>query len=185
MKKLTRFLLLILAVMMVCTACAKPEPIRDAEITPMPAPEPEPTPEPTPEPVVFDEAAANARLEELITEGMKIDVSDFAGMPENMFAEEDEWNIHGTDQADREWLPNLPKELDKKIYDAVEPIVREFMEADTNGSYTAELEWEMNYETPNWQLIYTLLKGADSSEHHLTASHRIAIGARVVPPDKE
>ncbi|MBR4079444.1 MAG: M23 family metallopeptidase [Christensenellaceae bacterium] len=163
MKKLAKILMIILAAMLLFAACAKQESAAE-EVIPTPAPTPETTPEPTPEPVVFDETAASEQLEKLIAEGLRINAAVFEDIPDNMFAEENEWNIFGTKQDDREWLPKLPKALDRQIYDSVEPIVRTFMESGSDGAYSAELEWEMQYDTPNWQMIYTLLKGANSAE---------------------
>ena len=161
MKKLTNIILLILAAMLLCTACAGQEiPLQDDEPAAIPEAAPEITPEPMPEQPAFDSAAASERMKELISENLVIDISAAEGLPENMFAEEDEWNIFGSAQEQRAWLVNLPETVVSQIDHAQKTASMLFNEEYPEFSEFSSVIW-VNLQHPSWQYLYALTKGAD------------------------
>ena len=141
---------LLLALLLLISGCA---PI---QATPEPTPIPSPTPEPTPAPLDGD--ALCEELHTLWEQASAPIIGDY--LPENMFAQEDRWQIFGTDDEERAWLPVMAADIAAQLRQSMENA------ADDLGAHPQApiFTFAVQLDAPSWQLLLSLLQASSSPE---------------------
>ena len=141
---------LLLAILLLFVGCAPMQ--APIEPTPMPSPTPEPTP------AMLDGDALCEELHMLWGQASAPILEDH--LPENMFAEEDRWQIFGTDNEGRAWLPVLAADITAQLKQALESTVDELAAHPQAPTFTFAAETD----ALSWQLILSLLQAGGSTE---------------------
>ena len=146
----TKLPALLLALLLLISGCA---PI---QATPEPTPIPTPTPEPTPAPLDGD--ALCEELHTLWEQASAPIIGDY--LPENMFAQEERWQIFGTDDDDRAWLPAMAEDIAAQLKQALESAADQLAAHPQAPAFT----FAAGMDAPSWQLVFSLLQASSSPE---------------------
>jgi len=141
---------LLLAILLLFVGCAPMQ--SPIEPTPMPSPTPEPTP------AMLDGDALCEELHMLWEQAPAPILGDY--LPENMFAEEDRWQIFGTDNEGRAWLPIMAADITAQLKQALESTVDELAAHPQAPTFT----FAAGTDALSWQLVLSLLQASDSPE---------------------
>ena len=146
----TKLPALLLALLLLISGCA---PI---QATPEPTPIPSPTPEPTPAPLDGD--ALCEELHTLWEQASAPIIGDY--LPENMFAQEDRWQIFGTDDEERAWLPVMAADIAAQLKQALESAADRLADHPQAPAFT----FAAGMDAPSWQLVFSLLQASNNPE---------------------
>ena len=143
---------LLLALLLLMGGCgpvqSTPEPIA----TPLPTATPEPTP------AIWDGKALCGAFLQLWEQAAAPILGDY--LPENMFAQEQRWQIFGTDVDERAWLPVMAKDIEAQLYQTLESMANELSALPQAPAFTCEVQ----LDAPSWQLILSLIQASGSPE---------------------
>ncbi|MDO5112143.1 MAG: M23 family metallopeptidase [Clostridia bacterium] len=151
-------LLWLCALLLVCSACA-PSPAapsalsHPAQLAAPPSPTPLPTPLPTPGAVELADAFCA-----LWEAALHIDVSPF--LPATFFDAAAPWQIFGTPQEERVWLPAMQSAVAEQLASAAARATLAFEGA--HKDLTVDVEQSIT--EPSWQLLYALMQGCENAE---------------------
>jgi len=145
--KLPTLLLALMLLMVGCTPMQTP---------PEPTPPPSPTPEPTP--AMLNGDALCEELNMLWEQAAAPVLGDY--LPENMFAQEDRWQIFGTDDESRAWLPVMAADIAAQLKQTLESTVDELAAHPQAPAFT----FAADIDSPSWQLVFSLLQASGSPE---------------------
>ena len=142
--------ILLLALLLLMAGCTP------TQTVPEPTPMPSPTPEPTP--AIWDGDALCEALTGLWEQASVPTLGDY--LPDNMFAQEDRWQIFGTDDEDRAWLPVMAADIAAQLKQALDSAVDELAAHPQAPSFT----FAAQMDAPSWQLLFSLLQSSGSPE---------------------
>ncbi len=143
---------LFLALLLLIAGCAPMQNAAEPAITPTPAPTPEPTP------AVLSGEELCDEFHRLWAAAPAPDLAEY--LPENMFAAENRWQIFGTDDADRTWLPAMAAELDIQLAQMLGDIINQLAVHPMAPEFTCAAHGD----APSWQLLLALIQSAADAE---------------------
>lgn len=101
-------------------------------------------------------------------------------IPENMFSQNDPWQLFGTTLSEREWLPAMAEDIKLQLTQMLQSTAEELITSPQAPSFT----WEIQINAPSWQLLLTLLQAStsiDEAAAYMKASLALSVTARELP----
>ncbi len=129
--------------------------------TPMyssPEPTPIPTPPLTPTPAPLDGDTLCYELQSIWADAPAPTLGDY--LPENMFADEERWQIFGTKDEDRAWLPAMAEDITAQLKQALYSAADELAAHPQAPTFT----FASLLDAPSWQLLLSLLQASGSPD---------------------
>jgi len=143
---------IILAIMLLTAGCTSIHNATEPTVTPTPIETPEPTP------AVLDGDALCAQLYTLWEQADAPIIADH--LPENMFAAEERWQIFGTTDEDRAWLPVMAEDVAAQLKLTLDSAVDQLAAHPMAPTFT----FAAQMDAPSWQLVFSLLLSSSSPE---------------------
>lgn len=151
-RTICHLLCFLMCILLLCSGCTPIESMPEPTISPMPTATPVPTPS------LWDGDALCAAFSQLWEEYPAPTLGEY--LPDNVFAQEGRWQIFGTKEQDRAWLPIMAADIATQLKQALESAVDELAAHPQAPTFT----FAAQLDAPSWQLLLSLLQASSSPD---------------------